>query len=66
MIVSYSPCQRGKESAHSEHLVLARTKGELYPCAGAPKRISEECRLFNALEKMEEPSKPLLYIPHLL
>jgi hypothetical protein len=28
---------------HSEHLVLARTKGERYPCAGAPTWTREEC-----------------------
>ena len=38
-------------SSHSEHLVLARTKGEQYPCAGAPTRTREECRLFDTSGK---------------
>jgi hypothetical protein len=37
---------------HSEHLVLARTKGEKYPCAGAPTRTSGECRIFDTLGKI--------------
>jgi hypothetical protein len=41
----------GKGSSHSEHLVLARTKGERYPCAGAPTRTREECRLFDTSGK---------------
>jgi hypothetical protein len=41
----------GKVSSHSEHLVLARTKGERYPCVGAPTRTREECRLFDTLGK---------------
>ena len=28
-----------------EHLILARIKRELYPCAGAPTRTRGECRL---------------------
>jgi hypothetical protein len=52
MVVSDSPHGRGKESAHSEHLVLASTKGELYPCTGAPMRTSGECRLFDTSEKI--------------
>jgi hypothetical protein len=31
-----------KESAHKEHLILARIKRELHPCAGAPTRTSGE------------------------
>jgi len=34
-----------EESARREHLVLARTKGEQYPCAGAPTRTSGEWQL---------------------
>jgi hypothetical protein len=37
-VVGDSPSRSGKESARREHLVLARTKGERYPCAGAPTR----------------------------
>jgi hypothetical protein len=36
-------CQKGKGSYHSEHLVLAMTKGERYPCTNAPTRTSGEC-----------------------
>jgi hypothetical protein len=35
-----------------EHLVLARTKGERYPCVGAPTRTSGECRLFDTSGKI--------------
>jgi hypothetical protein len=35
-----------------EHLVLARTKGERYPCEGAPTRTREECRLFDTSGKI--------------
>ena len=34
-----------KESTHREHLILARIKGELHPCAGAPTRTNGEWRL---------------------
>ena len=34
-----------EESARREHLVLARTKGELHPCVGARMRTSGEWRL---------------------
>jgi hypothetical protein len=44
--------------SHSEHLVLARTKGERYPCAGAPTRTRGECRLIDTSGKLEESSKP--------
>jgi hypothetical protein len=47
-----SPCQRGKESAHREHLVLVRIKGGAIPLQwGAPTRTSGECRLSDSLEK---------------
>jgi hypothetical protein len=47
-----STMRSGKGSSHSEHLVLARTKGERYSCAGAPTRTREECRLFDTLGKI--------------
>jgi hypothetical protein len=43
--------QSVKESAHKEHLILARIKGELHPCTGAPTRTSEEWWLSDTLEK---------------
>jgi hypothetical protein len=43
--------RRGKGSSHSEHLVLARTRGERYPCAGTPMRTNGECRLFDTSGK---------------
>jgi hypothetical protein len=45
------PRQSGKGSPYSEHLVLARTEGERYPCTGAPTRTREECRLFDTSTK---------------
>jgi hypothetical protein len=58
--------QRGKGSSHSEHLVLLRTKGKRYPCAGAPTRTSGECRLSDTSKKIGGVFLPLLYISHLL
>jgi hypothetical protein len=57
-VVRDPPRQRAKGSSHSEHLVLARTKGERYPCMSAPMRTREECRLFDTSEKLEESSCP--------
>jgi hypothetical protein len=40
-------------------IILARTKGERYPCAGAPTRTREESRLFDiSAKKLEEYSYP--------
>jgi hypothetical protein len=50
------PRQSGEGSPHSEHLVLVRTKGERYPCAGAPTSTREECRLFDTSTKKLEKS----------
>jgi hypothetical protein len=61
-----STLQSGKGSSHSEHLVIARTKGEKYPCAGAPMRTREECRLFDTSEKIGGVFSTLLYIPLLI
>jgi hypothetical protein len=47
-------------------LVLARTKGKRYPCAGAATRTREECRLFDTSAKNGGVFLPLLYIPHIL
>jgi hypothetical protein len=47
-----SPHRSGKGSSHSEHLVLARTKRERYPCAGAPTRTREEYQLFDTSGKI--------------
>jgi hypothetical protein len=49
LIVGDPPRRSGKGSPYSEHLVLARIKGERYPCAGAPMRTREECQLFDTL-----------------
>jgi hypothetical protein len=43
-----------------------RTKGERYPCVGAPTRTSGECRLFDTSEKIGGVFLSLLYFPHLL
>ena len=48
-----------------EHLILARIKGELYPCAGAPTRTRGECRLPDTSGK-KSPSPCLFTFPHLL
>jgi hypothetical protein len=53
-----STAPKWQGSSRSEHLVLARTKGEQYPCAGAPMRTRGECRLFDTSGKLEESSKP--------
>jgi hypothetical protein len=45
------PRQSGKGLSHRKHLVLARTKEERYPCAGAPMRTREERRLFDTSAK---------------
>ena len=56
-----SPSRSGKESARREHLILARIKGELHPCAGDPMRTSGECRLSDTLAKCRRvPFLPLL------
>jgi len=58
-----SPWQSVEESAHREHLVLARTKGEQGPCAGAPTRTSGEWRLSDTSAKhrrVPSCSHPLL------
>jgi hypothetical protein len=60
------PHRSGKGSSRSEHLVLARTKGERYPCVGAPTRTRGECRLFDTSGKIGGVFKSLLYIPHLI
>jgi hypothetical protein len=49
--VGDSPRQSVEESARREHLILARIKEELYPCAGAPTRTSEEWQLSDTLGK---------------
>jgi hypothetical protein len=49
--VGYSPRRSVEESIRREHLILARIKGELYPCAGAPMRTSGEWRLSDTLGK---------------
>ena len=46
-----SPRRSVEESARREHLVLARTKGEQDPCAGAPTRTSGEWRLSDTSAK---------------
>jgi len=51
-----SPRLSDEESAHREHLILARIKGELYPCAGAPTRTSGEWRLSDTLAKHHDIS----------
>jgi len=58
-----SPRRSVKESAHREHLVLARTKGEQGLCTGAPTRTSAEWRLSDTLAKYRRVPLPLiLYI----
>jgi hypothetical protein len=55
-----------KDHLHSEHLVLARTKGERYPCVGAPTRTSGECQLFYTSGKIGGIFLSLLYFMYLL
>jgi hypothetical protein len=50
-LVTPEPSTTSVGLPHSEHLVPARTKGERYPCAGAPTRTREECRLFDTSAK---------------
>jgi hypothetical protein len=45
VVLGDSPRWSVEESARREHLILARIKGELHPCAGAPTRTSGEWRL---------------------
>jgi hypothetical protein len=49
-------CQR---ITRREHLILARIKGELHPCAGAPTRTSGEWRLSDTSGKHRRVSNPL-------
>ena len=50
-VLGDSPRRRVKESARREYLVLAQTKGEQGPCAGAPTRTSGEWRLSDTSAK---------------
>ena len=50
-VVGDSPRRSIEESTRGEHLILARIKGELHPCAGAPTRTSGEWRLSNTSAK---------------
>ena len=50
-VVGDSPRRSVEESTHRENLILARIKGELHPCAGAPTRTSGEWRLFDTSKK---------------
>jgi len=62
-VVGDSPRRSVKESARREHLVLAQTKGEQDPCAGAPTRTSGEWRLSDTSAKHHCVPLPLtLYI----
>jgi hypothetical protein len=54
-----SPRRSVKESARREHLILARIKGELHPCAGAPTRTGGEWRLSDILGKYHRVPNPL-------
>ena len=64
-VVGDSPRWSVEESTHFEHLILARIKGELYPCAGAPTRTSGEWRLSDISAKHHHVHSPL-YFEHLL
>jgi hypothetical protein len=57
--VDDSPRRSVKESTRREHLILARIKGELHPCAGAPTRTSEEWRLYDTSGKHRRVPNPL-------
>ena len=61
-----SPRRSVQELARREHLILARIKGELHPCAGAPTRTSGEWRLSDAFGKTSSRSFPSLYFEHLI
>ena len=50
-VVGDSPRRSVEESTCREHLILARIKGELHPCSGAPTRTSGEWRLSDTLAK---------------
>ena len=50
-VLGDSPRRSVKESTRREHLILARIKGELHPCAGAPMRTSGEWRLSDTSAK---------------
>jgi hypothetical protein len=52
------PRRRGKGSSRSKHLVLVRTKGELYLCAGAPTRTSGVSTFLYLGKNSEEFSCP--------
>ena len=57
--VDDSPRRSVKESTRREHLILARIKGELHPCVGAPTRTSGEWQLFDTSAKHHRVSSPL-------
>jgi hypothetical protein len=63
--VGDSPRRSVEESARREHLILARIKGERYPCAGAPTRTSGEWRLSDTSEKHRRVPSPLFTFEHL-
>ena len=54
-----------EELAHREHLILARIKGELHPCPGAPTRTSGEWRLSDTSAKHRRVTLSI-YFEHLL
>ena len=58
-VVGDLPRRSVKESTRREHLILARIKGELHPCAGAPTRTSGEWRLSDTLAKHHRIPSPL-------
>jgi hypothetical protein len=59
VVVVDSPRWSVKESARREHLILARIKGELHPCAGAPTRTSGEWQLSDTSGKYRHVPNPL-------
>jgi hypothetical protein len=60
MVMRDPPCRSDKGSSHRDHLVLARTKGERYPCAGASTR-TKRMRIYWETP-MNESRPPPIYV----
>jgi hypothetical protein len=65
-VVRDPPRQRGKESSHREHLVLASAKGSDTLARVLQRGLGKCAKSSIPQEKIGGVSLPLLYIPHLL
>ena len=65
-VVGDSPWWSVEESTRRGHLILARIKGELHPCTGAPTRTSGEWRLSDTSAKHRRVSSHLFTLSSLI